>query len=264
MTFPPRKMMTLALAAAMACVTAAPTAQAYWAWTEGTAFGYNVMDDMYRRNVEENRKNYERLRDRNETRSSSSSRTTSRPRQTTAQSQPNAHRYRHSDAVLAQSHRQMAQHLRESLRANGALNATREREVVRLQNANVIGQIRQALRQDGYDPNSVATALVYWIFVQYAIAEQVDLAGGLRGDTLVQQFRESMTTSMASMSDAEKQRIADNLYWGASLQMALYLEASKQHNARHLQQIRQQARQALAEMGLNGRLRQSGNQLRLG
>lgn len=256
--------MTLALATALACLLAAPATHASWSWTQGTAFGYSVMDDMYRRNREENRRNYERLRDRSETRSSSSTRTSSRPRQTTAQGQPNAHRYRHSDAVLAQSHRQMAQHLREALRANGALDATREREVTRLQNANVIGQIRQALRQDGYDPNSVATALVYWIVVQYAIAEQVDLAGGLRGDTLVQQFRESMVTSMAGMNDAEKQRMADNLYWGASLQMALYLEASKPQNARHLQQVRQQARQSLAEMGLNGRLRQRGNQLQLG
>lgn len=270
MTLSPRLALLAAFAAVLACAPLKP-AKAYMVYDFSSTWHLN---DAYRRNMEDNRKRYEDLTRNDRKRSSSSSSrrstgSTSSARNTsTRPATPNAHRYTSSAQVTREINQQMIQSLRSQMRRNGSLNATAEQGLASLENAGLVGQMRQALRQDGYEPDSVATAMALWIVVNYAISRQMDTETlrGLRAHGLVRQLQESLAgdSDMAGKSAAEKQRMAEMLYWIGSLRLAMYHNAQQQGDRQGVASLVADARTSLSETGVQNHIRRDGNRLEIG
>lgn len=163
----------------------------------------------------------------------------------------NAHRYSHSNSVSSQLNSQMIDTLRQDLQSKGRLTSQATADLNRLAKANLIGQVKTALKSDGYDPNSIATAMAYWVVINYGIATRSDLAS-LKGHGMVEQLKDALSDeSIANMSTSDKQTMAETLYWLGSLQMAMYVEAVNQNNQTAINQRIQDAKSALSNMGLS-------------
>lgn len=163
----------------------------------------------------------------------------------------NAHRYSHSNSVSSQLNSQMIDTLRQDLQSKGRLTSQAVADLDRLSKSNLIGQVKTALKSDGYDPNSIATAMAYWVVINYGIATRSDLAS-LKGHGMVEQLKSALSDeSIANMSASDKQTMAETLYWLGSLQMAMYMEAVNQNNQTAINQRIQDAKSALSNMGLS-------------
>ena len=121
--------------------------------------------------------------------------------------------------------------------------------------------MKTALKSDGYDPNSIATAMAYWVVINYGIATCSDLAS-LKGHGMVEQLKTALSDkSIASMSAKDKQKMAETLYWPDSLQMVMYAEAVNQIA---INQRITDAKSALSNMGLStANIEQGGRGLEL-
>lgn len=180
-------------------------------------------------------------------------------------SRKNVDRYQSSASITAEIDGQMIQTLRERLKSTGHYNDQSEAQLRQLQASGFINQIRAALQSDGYDPNSVATAMAYMATVNYGIAAGQDLRQ-LKAHGLVQQLQQAMTSDgyMQGLGDGDKQRMADTFYWLASLQMGMYLEASAAGNQAALQSLAQEANGILKALNLSvDKLRNGSNGLEL-
>lgn len=163
----------------------------------------------------------------------------------------NAHRYTHSNSVSSQLNSQMINTLRQDLQSKGRLTSQATADLDHLSKSNLIGQVKTALKSDGYDPNSIATAMAYWVVINYGIATRSDLAS-LKGHGMVEQLKDALSDeSIANMSASDKQTMAETLYWLGSLQMAMYMEAVNQNNQAAINQRIQDAKSALSNMGLS-------------
>lgn len=177
----------------------------------------------------------------------------------------NAHRYTHSNSVSSQLNSQMIDTLRQDLQSKGQLTSQATADLDRLSKSNLIGQVKTALKSDGYDPNSIATAMAYWVVINYGIATRSDLAS-LKGHGMVEQLKSALSDeSIANMSASDKQTMAETLYWLGSLQMAMYMEAVNQNNQTAINQRIQDAKSALSNMGLStSNIRHGSRGLELG
>lgn len=163
----------------------------------------------------------------------------------------NAHRYSHSNSVSSQLNSQMINTLRQDLQSRGRLTSQATADLDRLAKANLIGQVKTALKSDGYEPNSIATAMAYWVVINYGIATRSNLAS-LKGHGMVEQLKSALSDeNIANMSASDKQTMAETLYWLGSLQMAMYMEAVNQNNQTAINQRIQDAKSALSNMGLS-------------
>lgn len=177
----------------------------------------------------------------------------------------NAHRYTHSNSVSSQLNSQMINTLRQDLQSKGRLTSQAAADLDRLSKSNLIGQVKNALKSDGYNPNSIATAMAYWVVVNYGIATRSDLAS-LKGHGMVEQLKDALSDeSIANMSASDKQTMAETLYWLGSLQMAMYIEAVNQNHQTAINQRVQEAKSALSNMGLStSNIRHGSRGLELG
>ncbi len=182
---------------------------------------------------------------------------TAKSTQSTKQSAPkhnsSHYRYKHSNSVSNQVTSEFISHFENSLRQQGKLNSQAQNQLNELKNMNLIGQVKKALKSDGYQTDSVATAMAAWIVVNYGVATDQNLAH-LKGHTLVKQLEQSMggeDSVLIGKSDAEKQQIADYLYWMTIVMMLTQADAQQTGNHALLKDLRQQAKTALSNMGLS-------------
>ncbi len=234
--------------------------------------------NAYQNNIDENRRYYQKLKESNGSKSTSkssskssskassksgtktSSKSTSQTKKSTK-----AYRYTHSASITRQVNDEMIGVLRSQIQRNGMLNAQIEQELKQLKNADLVGKVRKALSAEGYDTNSIATAMAYYLVMNYAVATQAD-ASTLKAHTFVKQLEDTMAEdgSLANMSNTDKQRMADMLYWGGSLIIAKYSEAQRTGNRAHLNTVIKEANYTLSQMGLStSQLKNGANGLEL-
>ena len=169
------------------------------------------------------------------------------------------HKYSHSNSTTREVNEKMFAALAQQLKNKGSYNNQSKQQLTALKNANLVNQVRQALKSDGYDISSIATATAYLITISYGIANNQDLSQ-LKAHELVRQLQAAMEedSTMQSLSNTDKQKMADTLYWIGSLEMAMYMEANKNNDSQALNTIANDARSILAMLGV------SGNQIVLG
>lgn len=176
---------------------------------------------------------------------------TTKPKTTAQTKTAKVYEYQYSSKISTQVTDEMITLIANQLKQQGAYTNQAQKELQQLKNRQLIPQVRQALKSEGYNPNSVATAMAYWIVVNYGIASGSHLSQ-LKGHELVKQLENGMSTdsSLANKSSGDKQKIADYLYWITSLKIALHAEANRTGNRQAIQNITNEAHQALKEMGL--------------
>ncbi|MDO4700972.1 MAG: hypothetical protein Q4A69_09880 [Moraxella sp.] len=280
-----------ALVLAMAGITTLSIPNQSFAWGLGccdvdTTYWF-VQNDLNNRMLKQNQDNYKRWygsakpskksgTKKSTSKASTSSKSTSKSTgkstsssnsksTTKAPDYSNAHRYTHSNSVSSQLNSQMIDTLRQDLQSKGRLTSQAAADLDRLSKSNLIGQVKNALKSDGYDPNSIATAMAYWVVVNYGIATRSDLAS-LKGHGMVEQLKDALSDeSIANMSASDKQTMAETLYWLGSLQMAMYIEAVNQNHQTAINQRVQEAKSALSNMGLStSNIRHGSRGLELG
>ncbi|MDO4725062.1 MAG: hypothetical protein Q4A97_09920 [Comamonadaceae bacterium] len=219
-----------------------PAAQAFdYGYKADNYFYTWHIDDAMRRDMLRNQQNkYRKTYDQAKSKSSADDK----------QEAAEADRYSHSSRLSQKISEQMVQTLRKKLQSNNQLTPQAEKGLSQLANANLIGQVRQALKADGYYPDSVAVAMAYWVLVNYGIAQQTDFSK-IKGHGLVRQLQAAMSKGeVAAASHAEKQEMAEVLYWMGSLQVAMYMEAQQQKNQQAIEALVSEAKAALDAMGL--------------
>ena len=219
-------------------------AQLVYEWSD-TYF----IDAAVNANIERNKQYLEELR--RENKSSTSNKSAPKARQTVAKQ--NVHKYKHSDSTTHEVNEAMFAALAQQLKNKGSYNDQSEQQLTALKNANLIKQVRQALESDGYDTTSIATATAYAITISYGIANNLDLSQ-LKAHGLLHQLQEVMEedSTMQSLSNTDKQKMADTLYWIGSLEMAMYMEAQKNGDSQALGIIANDARSILSMLGVSG------------
>lgn len=236
-----------------------------------------MIEDAYRRTLEQNKLLNEQNRRRHQARKPQAEGSAqyrqlygaAKPGKATGSAKrparPDAHRYQHSEAVTQQVSGEMVQSLRDYLRQQGRLDAQAEQRLQGFQQAGFVQQVHQALRADGYEPHSLATAMAFWVLVNYGIAQQQDL-NRLSMQPLVKQLQTAMAgeQSVAGMDAAQKQRMAETLYWMGSLQLGIYVDAVKTGNTQELNARMHDAKAALRQMGLEGSIRNGSKCLEIG
>ncbi|MCK6158798.1 hypothetical protein KZX29_08335 [Moraxella osloensis] len=158
--------------------------------------------------------------------------------------------YSPSSSVTSTINNEMIASMRQSLQSQGKLNADNQQNLNYLANANLITQVKQALKSDGYEPNSVATAMAFWVVVNYGISQGQDLST-LKAHGMVSQLKDALAEDLAGMSNADKQRMAETLYWHGFLQMMVYLEAVQQNNQSAINVRVREANKGLSSMGIS-------------
>lgn len=234
-----------------------------------SAVGYitlwDPLQDAYLRTLQQNKDNYERWYGKAKPKKSSKKATkttqSTKSTQTTSsvKTQTGAHRYKHSSAISREIHTEMIALVKSRLQKAGALTPQAQSELNQLSKRDLLGELRRALANDGYEPNSLATALSTWVTVNYGIIKRSDMTS-LQAHGLVNQLATALDseTSLAQMSSADKQRLAERLYWLSTVQMGMYLEAQRTGNSTHLNALTKDAHSSLSAVGL------SANQLGIG
>ncbi|MDO4250696.1 MAG: hypothetical protein Q4C68_04220 [Moraxella sp.] len=265
------KLKSYAIAAVLAFAPLAyiQPAQAYFI-SPDNYFATWQIDNAFQRNLWENQEKYgtgykgaKKSAQKSATQKTSGQKTTSKTTTTnTNKTNSSAHRYTPSSSVSSQVNTQMIQAMRADLQASGKLNSQTEKELNALSKANLVGQVKNALKSDGYEPNSLATAMGYWVVVNYGISQRQDLSK-LKAHALVKQLQDSIgSTDLSSLSNNEKQVMAETLYWAGSLHMAMYLEATQTNNRQYITQSVNVANQALSKMGISAsQIKQGSNGL---
>lgn len=120
------------------------------------------------------------------------------------------------------------------------------------ENSDLMGALAPEIEKYGFDVHSIATAMTIWLAANYEIihGETTD-AAQIRG------LHAQMTQLLATLpdfshgSDADKQRMAEGLYWIALLQQYVYQQAQNGMPGYSEKAVVDQAREVLAQYGFN-------------
>lgn len=121
-----------------------------------------------------------------------------------------------------------------------------------LMETDLIALLQPELESRGYEINSVASAMALWLIVNYTIIHDVEVSDA-HAHALHRQL-EHLFAGLPDFergSDAEKQRMAEGLYWTAVLQRHTYEQAKAGMPGYHLEAIANESRRVLQTYGLN-------------
>ncbi|PAT35253.1 DUF6683 family protein [Vandammella animalimorsus] len=163
---------------------------------------------------------------------------------------PKAYQYQYSQSVSQQTEEAFIANLLDHAKKTGTLDAAAEAKIRRMQSWNFIPTIRETLRKKGGSKDSVAQAMAFWLVINYGTIRKAQDMGVETGN-LVNQLETVMSKdkNMLSMSDADKQRLAENLLWLALMQIVIQEEAGQDPAA--LQAAANQARSNLKSLGVD-------------
>lgn len=167
-----------------------------------------------------------------------------------SQKKPQAYQYTYSQSVSQQTEDAFIQSLLDHAKSHNALDAAAEAKIRKMQSWNFIPTVRESLRRKGNQKDSVAQAMAFWLLINYGTIHKAQDMSVETGN-LVDQLETVMSKDqqMLAMSDADKQRLAENLLWLALVQIVVQEEAGNDPAA--LQAAADQARNNLQSLGID-------------
>lgn len=232
-------------------ILTAPQANALYDGWFDTYFAEAAFDTTLR----QNQRNYE-----NWYGNSGSSKTTKN-----VAAQKGVAKYNNDSRITEEIDAKMIDALRQHLQSIGKYSEDSEQQLTQLQNSYLISRVKNALLSDGYDANSIATAMAYVTAINYGITQHLDLSS-VKAHPMVGQIQDAMDKDsyLRNLSDADKQRIADTYYWIGSLQMAMYMEAANAGDQQALNNLAKEANAVLTSFGLStAQIREGSNGLEI-
>lgn len=166
---------------------------------------------------------------------------------------PQAYEYRPSPQVS----RNVREEIIRALIAHGHRTDTLTPEMENtlrnhLGQADLMAEINREMRARGYNPDSVASAITYWLVNNYNIIhDHISSDAEDAGVLLQAQYLVSQQPDILNMSDAEKQSSAESLYWLATLQQFAYQQAKAGAPGYDLNSIVADAHAALMTYGID-------------
>lgn len=209
---------------------------------------YNAQSDLYRRTFESHNKAF-----------GTGSRA-SQKKNKQAQKNPRAYQYTFSASVSDQFGQEFINAMLEQARQNNTLDAVMDAKIREMQTWNYVNFVRDTFHAKGGNPDSIAMALAFWLAVNYGTINNVE-GSNIDTTALQEQLEIAMSrdAELLKASDAEKQRIAENLLWLSLVQIIVQEEAGT--DPTRLQAAAEQARANLKAYGIdpeNVRLGKSG------
>lgn len=166
---------------------------------------------------------------------------------------PRTYEYRPSPQVSANVREEITRSLVALGYGRGALDARTEQQLrAFIGQTDLMRAVSSELSGRGYDPNSLATAMTYWLLTNYNIihgrtsTDSEDAAVLRQAQALL-----SQQSDLAYMSDGEKQRAAEGMYWVATLQQYAYEEARAGTPGFDLNSVVADAHAALMSYGID-------------
>lgn len=158
---------------------------------------------------------------------------------------PNAFRYKYSPQVSQEVKAQMIDRIVAQATSENRADLRKE-----LQQIDMVGTVRTVLKQQGYEPDSVASATTYFILSNYGIAHGTESTDA-QNRAVLKQFEQAFgsMSSMRGASDAQKQKSAELLYWFATLQHIQWKSVSGNAQARATAAA--QAKEAVKSLGVD-------------
>lgn len=213
------------------------------AWGIGSYYqDHWIAQDMLRRTYENHNRAF----------SQGSSRKAKQGKAQQPASNPKAYQYTFSQAVSDQVATEFIEQLLADTRKRGALDAATEQKIRTMAGWNFVPAVRERLHKKAGSPkkDNVAQAIAFWLLINYGTihkAQNTDMATG----QLVQQFEVALSKDqgMLSMSDADKQRMAESLLWQSLVQIVAQEEAG--NDPARLQAAADQARANLRSVGID-------------
>ena len=163
---------------------------------------------------------------------------------------PAAYRYAYSQAVSTAVGEDFIANLLENARKNNALDAATEEKIRAMQGWNYIPYVRESFQTRGIEADNIASAIAFWLATSYGTIKQVE-GGSLDTAKLQDQLEVAMSTdkTLLAASDADKQRIAENVLWQSLLQIVLLEEAG--NDPAQLQAVVRTVRENLQSYGID-------------
>lgn len=215
-----------------------------WGCCSPDFLSYSIQQDMVNRSLAESQRLANQAGQRGGSR-------TSTEREAAPRLDSRAYAYRHDPAVSAEVSRQYMQKLAAVLQQSGRLEPGDQKKLDELAGVDVPALLRTALQAKGYEANSVATAMAFWMLSHYGVAHQRNTSD-LDSGVLMQQLQLGMSSNpkMRDMSDREKQAMAETLLWSGFLQKLAYDEALTQASSQR-EELASKARASLKESGVD-------------
>lgn len=166
---------------------------------------------------------------------------------------PQAYEYTPSPQVSRNVREEVTRALIAHGYRNGTLNAQTEQQLrAALAQTDLMAEVNRELRARGYDPNSVAAAMTYWLVNNYNIIHgHISNDAEDRAVLRQAQYLLSQQPDMLRMSDSEKQSQAEGLYWIATLQQFAYQQAKQGLGGYDLNSVIADAHAALMTYGID-------------
>ena len=227
----------LALMLALAASAALQQSRAYF--DVNTDWSWHIRSDLTQRAANESY----RLAHQNQ-RSSQAAKTEAR------KPDPKGYEYQYSPAVSNKVTADYLNALIQEAQRSGQLTPEKEAQLRSMGQWNVVESLRNRIRDNGFNPDSVAQAMAFWLQINYLTI--VEATGSdIPTNHLLTQLQNAMghDPAMIAMSDADKQEIAEQLLWMAFIQILVREDA--QGDPAKMQQAAQHARDALNGMGID-------------
>lgn len=165
---------------------------------------------------------------------------------------PGAYEFTYSAPLSAQVRSEVIQALVDLGKRKGTMDAAGEQKLREtFGKIDIVKAVEQAMQGKGYKVHSLATAATYWLLVNYNIVRGVVSTDAQDAAVLRQmQARMSSSPAMQSMSDAQKQRAAEGMFWFATLQQYGYEQAKQGVAGYDMKTVVSDARDALKTFGI--------------
>lgn len=166
---------------------------------------------------------------------------------------PKAYEFAYSPQISMKVRDEVIQELVNLGKRKGTMDAKAEQQLrAHFGNIDLIKSLEPTLKAKGYNINSTATGLAFWLLTNYSIIHGITTTDTQNNAVLKQmQERISATPALADMNDAQRQRTSEALIWFASLQQYAYEEAQKGSAGFDMKTTTDDARQALKSFGID-------------
>lgn len=162
---------------------------------------------------------------------------------------PSAYEYKPSAAVSTTVMEDFLNALYAHAQQNGADAQTLE-DIRAMRNWGTMDLMREQVKANGLQPDSLATAMTLWLAISYKAIHQAE-GTDAPNSGLYTQLRRAMSEdkTVLAMNDEQKQRAAEGMLWMAFVQ--IYAQAKLENDPQGRSEAAKLARQTLKDNGID-------------
>lgn len=237
-----KSVLKIALISAAIAFAAGQSARAQWGMNAGLAMdmsvnaGYYILSDTVLEHAGG---------------TSTSKKKKSRKKAAKPKVNPKAYEFRWSEDLSRSISRGFIDAMRDDARKRGALDEATAAQLDSMLQWGVPDLMRKSIRKEGYNPDSLATAMSFWLAINYRTIHNAEGKSTPPYRKLLEQMQVEMSRDpkMLAMSDSERQQTAEVMLWMAFMQIMVQEDAG--NDPEKMRQAADTARSSLLEAGID-------------